>query len=61
LNLASPEWLILLAVNSVLFFQEFQKGNERLVWNEAETHAIIDNELLGVAGKSITSADLNIL
>jgi len=46
----------------VLFFQEFQKINERLVWDEAETHTIIDNELLVVAGKSCTTfSDLDIL
>ena len=41
--LARPKWLIILAVYSMLLLQEFQKSNERLVWDEAKTHAIIDD------------------
>lgn len=62
IEFARPEWLIILAIDTVLFFQEFQKINERLVWDEAETHTIIDNELLVVAGeRGTTLSDLDIL
>jgi hypothetical protein len=59
---ARPEWLIILATNTMLFFQVFQKVNERLVWNKAETHTIIDNKLLIVAGeRGTTFSNLDVL
>ena len=48
-NCARPEWLIVLAVYIVLFFEEFQKTDERLVWDESETHSVVDNKLLRIA------------
>ena len=43
LDFARPEWLIILAINIMLLLQIFQKIDERLVWNKAETHTVVDD------------------
>ena len=45
----------------MLFFQEFHKANVGFLWNEAETHTIVNNELLAVASEDVTISNLDTL
>ena len=60
-DFARPEWSILLAIYSMLFFEVFHHGDERFLWNKAEAHTVIDNELLSALGESFITPNLDIL
>ena len=60
-DVAGPEWLIWLADDTVLLFEEFHKFYERFIWDQSETHTIVNNKLLRISSKSLPLTNINIL